>query len=328
MIRPEDVLATCKEGLELVDDRVRDGDRVLGTWNPEQRRLAWDWSAMGVDPWLVERGQSEAETFDQWALEHAPGLAHVPAMGPEGVEYGLEAWLRHRPALRAAEAATGIPIALAGRRILDLGGSAQNLVYWLPERPARVDNVDVSPGTQTLGLARLRRAHGDYEAAYGVPVVFHTIPAESLPFADGAFDLVFSWSSIHHCARPRVFDEICRVLAPGGTLLVLDRYLSGPLYVAMHARRRALAMDCGTDNPVRRSEWRHLARMMEDAWWAPFGHAALLAYLRAKLLRDRSNPAAAYRGPARAPSETVAGHILDRWLGRDVVFLARKPAGP
>ena len=326
MIRTQDVLAGLRGGPELVDGQVRDRDRVLGRWIPEQRRIAWDWSVMGVDPWVIERGQSEASTFDDWARERVADLPLMPVMGTQGVQYGLEAWFRRRPALRAAEAASGIEIALRGKRILDLGGSAQNLVHWLPERPLRVDNVDVSPGTQALGLARLRKVHGDYEAAYGTPVVFHTIPAEHLPFADAAFDLVFSWSSIHHCARPRVFHEITRVLAPGGTLLVLDRYLSGPLYLAMHARRWALSMDCGTDNPVRRAEWQRLAGMMEGAWWAPFGSTALIAYRRAKIVGADGDRSGAYRGPPPAPSEDLAGRFLDRWFGRDVVFIGRKPA--
>lgn len=325
-IRPGDVLSTCKERFALVDGEVRDGGRVVGAWLPGQRRVAWDWTALGVDPALVARGHEEGAIFDRWAGDRVSQIARVPVHGEGGVRYGLDAWLRERPALRSAEAASGIPIALRGKRILDVGGSAQNLVYWLPERPERVDSVDVSPMTQTLGLARLRKAHGDYEAAYGTPVVFHTVPAEHLPFADGAFDMVFSWSSLHHCARPRVFREISRVLAPGGTLVVLDRYLSGPLYLAMLARRRLLSLDCGTDDPIRRAEWRGLARGMEGAWWAPFGSRVLLAYLRHKLFRSAGAPGPAYRGPAAAPSDGPLGRVMDRWLGRDVVFLGRKPA--
>jgi SAM-dependent methyltransferase len=328
MMRPEDILSPCEGPLELADCRVRNGDRVLGTWIAEQRRIQWDWPAMGVEPALAERGLGEARVFDRWATERFADLARVTPAGRSGAGYGLDAWLRECPALRAAEAASGIRIALSGKRILDVGGSAQNLVYWLPERPLRVDSVDVSPLTQMLGHARLRRAHGDYEAAYGTPVVFHTIPAERLPFADGAFDLVFSWSSLHHCARPRVFHEILRVLAPGGVLAVLDRYLSGPLYLAMRARRRLLSMDCGTDDPVRRSEWRALAQMMEHSWWAPFGSRVLLAYLRQKLLRRPGGSLPAYRGAAAMPSASAFGRALDAWFGRDVVFLGRKPTAP
>lgn len=325
MMRPEDILSPCQGPLEIADGRICNGSRVLGTWIPEQRRIEWDWSAMGIDAALAERGQGEAQIFDRWAAERLSDLAHVTPAGENGAGYGLDAWLGERPALRAAEAASGIRIALRAKRILDVGGSAQNLVYWLPERPLRVDSVDVSPLTQMLGHARLRKAHGDYEAAYGTPVVFHTIPAERLPFADGAFDLVFSWSSLHHCARPRVFHEILRVLAPGGVLAVLDRYLSGPLYLAMHARRRLLSMDCGTDDPVRRAEWRTLAQMMERAWWAPFGNTVLLAYLRQKLRLRADGALPAYRGAAAAPSPSSLGRMLDTWFGRDVVFLGRKP---
>lgn len=43
--------------------------------------------------------------------------------------------------------------------------------------------------------------------------------AEALPFADGAFDLVYSVDVVHHLPdRPAFFAEAARVLAPGGRL--------------------------------------------------------------------------------------------------------------
>jgi ubiquinone/menaquinone biosynthesis C-methylase UbiE len=42
------------------------------------------------------------------------------------------------------------------------------------------------------------------------------LSAESLPFEDGFFDVVYSWGVIHHSEHPeRIFDEIVRVLKPG-----------------------------------------------------------------------------------------------------------------
>ena len=326
MVQPKDILSACKDGFTLVDGEIRNGEAVVGAWIPEERRVAWNWSAMGVDAPLIERAREEAASFDDWSRERVGDIARIPPHGDGGVRYGRDAWLRSRPPLRAAEAASGIPIDFAGKRVLDIGGSAQNLLFWLPERPARVDHVDVSPVTQNLGLARLRKAHDDYETRYGTPVVFHTIPAEYMPFEDGAFDLVFSWSSLHHCRRPRVFEQAVRVLAPGGVLVLLDRYLSGPLYVAMRARRRLLAMERGTDDPIRRREFRRLAAMMDEAWWAPFGSARLLGYIRETLLRSRKGPLSGYRGLPPPPSQRGVGRFLDRWLGRDVVFLGRKRA--
>lgn len=44
--------------------------------------------------------------------------------------------------------------------------------------------------------------------------------AEELPFAGDTFDMVFCNWVIYHCDIERAMDEICRVLVPGGKLLV------------------------------------------------------------------------------------------------------------
>ena len=47
--------------------------------------------------------------------------------------------------------------------------------------------------------------------------------AEQLPFADAGFDLVTCVNSLHHIARPpRALDEMARVLAPGGRIVLED----------------------------------------------------------------------------------------------------------
>jgi ubiquinone/menaquinone biosynthesis C-methylase UbiE len=46
--------------------------------------------------------------------------------------------------------------------------------------------------------------------------------AESLPFPDGAFDLVYSWGVLHHSPdTPKALSEVLRVLRPGGTAKVM-----------------------------------------------------------------------------------------------------------
>ncbi len=46
--------------------------------------------------------------------------------------------------------------------------------------------------------------------------------AESLPFADGMFDLVYSWGVLHHSPdTPKAVSEVLRVLRPGGTAKVM-----------------------------------------------------------------------------------------------------------
>jgi ubiquinone/menaquinone biosynthesis C-methylase UbiE len=46
--------------------------------------------------------------------------------------------------------------------------------------------------------------------------------AENLPFADDTFDLVYSWGVLHHSPdTPKAFQEVLRVLKPGGQARVM-----------------------------------------------------------------------------------------------------------
>jgi ubiquinone/menaquinone biosynthesis C-methylase UbiE len=71
---------------------------------------------------------------------------------------------------------------------------------------------DISPG--------MLRALESNARALGVEVQTRAADAESLPFADGSFDLVFGHAVLHHIPDlPRAFAEFERVLAPGGMVL-------------------------------------------------------------------------------------------------------------
>ena len=48
------------------------------------------------------------------------------------------------------------------------------------------------------------------------------ISAETLPFKDNFFDLIFSWGVIHHAENPKkIIDEISRVIKDNGTLKIM-----------------------------------------------------------------------------------------------------------
>jgi ubiquinone/menaquinone biosynthesis C-methylase UbiE len=71
---------------------------------------------------------------------------------------------------------------------------------------------DISPGM----LATL----DENAKRLGLEVGIQEADAESLPFQDESFDLVFGHAVLHHIPDlPRAFSEFERVLAPGGTLI-------------------------------------------------------------------------------------------------------------
>ena len=55
---------------------------------------------------------------------------------------------------------------------------------------------------------------------YGLSSNLQRIDAETLPFEDGSFDLVYSWGVIHHSEHPeKIIAEIHRVLKKGGSFI-------------------------------------------------------------------------------------------------------------
>lgn len=96
-----------------------------------------------------------------------------------------------------------------GRRILEVGvGAGTDHLQWA-RAGANCHGVDLTDAAinTTRKHLELNRLSSDLRRA----------DAESLPFDDGVFDLVYSWGVIHHSERPeRIVGEIYRVLRPGG----------------------------------------------------------------------------------------------------------------
>jgi len=95
--------------------------------------------------------------------------------------------------------------------VLDLGTGTGAGALWLARRfpQARVEGVDISG-------EMIKRAQGKLPADLSERVRFQVADADRLPFADGSLDLVAQISV------PVFFDEVTRVLAPGGHVVVVS----------------------------------------------------------------------------------------------------------
>lgn len=103
-------------------------------------------------------------------------------------------------------------IGLPGQRMLDLGTGTGLLARRFAAQGARVSAIDVAGGQIEMARAAAAREQVD--------VHFQVAGAESLPFDDGAFDVVTANQCWLYFDLPRTIPEVCRVLAPGGRLLV------------------------------------------------------------------------------------------------------------
>lgn len=119
---------------------------------------------------------------------------------------------------RRAAVAEGVPV--RGGRHLDVATGTADVALEIFRQKgweAYVAGADISPGMIRIGRAKASRE------GLSDRMGFVLAPGESLPFRDGAFDSAFVAFGIRNLAdRQRGLREMCRVVRPGGKIVVLE----------------------------------------------------------------------------------------------------------
>lgn len=112
----------------------------------------------------------------------------------------------------------------AGDRALDVGGGLGGPARALASRTGRhVTVLDLTPAFLKAGAALTARM------GLSDRVIFQQGDALAMPFADGSFDLVWTQhASMNITDKKRLYDEIYRVLRPGGRFILHD-HMAGPV---------------------------------------------------------------------------------------------------
>jgi ubiquinone/menaquinone biosynthesis C-methylase UbiE len=146
-----------------------------------------------------------------------------------GYEEGWRGRLHHEIADRTADLA--LACAPAPRRILDVGCGTGYLLRQLAARcpqASELAGIDAAPAMIEVAAAMAAddRLH------------FRVGTAEELPWPAGVFDLVVSTTSFDHWADQQAgLTECARVMAPGGTLVLVDQFSSLLLPTLLAGRR-------------------------------------------------------------------------------------------
>ena len=162
---------------------VIDGERTLN----ERVRDFWESEPNGTAPSVAPRpGSDRRAWFD----------------AIEARRYELEPFIH---------AAAQFP-RYRGKAVLEVGvGVGTDHLQWA-RAGALCHGVDI-----TAAAVALTAEHLDL---YGFQSDLRVIDAETLPFPDETFDVVYSWGVIHHAEQPgRIVEEIYRVLVPGGSFI-------------------------------------------------------------------------------------------------------------
>lgn len=106
----------------------------------------------------------------------------------------------------------------SGQRVLDCGCGFGGTIANLNDRLHDMDLVGLNIDPRQLEVAR-----ANFEAQHGNRAEFVEGDACALPFDDNSFDRVLALECIFHFpSRQRFFQEVKRVLRPGGTLSLCD----------------------------------------------------------------------------------------------------------
>lgn len=107
---------------------------------------------------------------------------------------------------------------LKSGKVLDIGmGGCACMAFYLARKGFDVTGIDRSSHAvhRARESVKRQRLKGAFSA--------RRADATNLPFDDGAFDVVISFHSLHHIARPNAaLREMFRVCRPGGKVLIAD----------------------------------------------------------------------------------------------------------
>lgn len=123
--------------------------------------------------------------------------------------------------------------AIGGKDVLEVGCGSGIAVQLFAEAGANVTAVDLTPWAVETTRSRLQ--------AFGLEGMVLEADAESLPFADESFDLVFSWGVIHHTSdMSKALAELIRVCRASGTLVLMLYNRRSIFFLAYRALARFL----------------------------------------------------------------------------------------
>jgi 2-polyprenyl-3-methyl-5-hydroxy-6-metoxy-1,4-benzoquinol methylase len=169
---------------------------------------------------------------------------------------------------------------LAGKRLLDIGAGLGESSVYFALKGAVVTTVDISPRMVATALALGER--------YGVNLEGIVCGAEQLNVPTGAYDFVYIANTIHHVQnRAQLFEEIRRVLKPGGMFFSYDPLSYNPAINIY--RRMATQVRTPDESPLTTGDLKLARKYFRNVGHREFWLSSLLLFAK-YYAKDRVHP--------------------------------------
>ena len=316
--RPAVAAALGRNARQAVIDRFSWAHHVEQVWRfiGEQPAASAGGSSA---PGRVATGDAYKEQVqDQWN-NNPVGSHYAKTTEPHTLE-----WFQEVEAHRYGVYAPWMPELMefdrhAGHEVLEIGGGIGTDLSQFARHGAHVTDLDLSAGHLALAQENFQRR--------GLQGRFVHHDAESLPFADATFDLVYSNGVLHHTPNTRhVVQEIRRVLKPGGAALIMMYAEHSIHYWRELVTKLGLERDLLKNHSMGEIMSRYVEISQNDA--RPLVKVYTAA--RLKQLFDGFESRTVYKRQLMA-SEVPAAcawlplDLLSRLMGWNVIIKARKP---
>jgi SAM-dependent methyltransferase len=268
---------------------------------------------------MTTERQAEIDHANRQFWQELCGTSFAQALGltdhtAEALRRFDDAYLRYYPYLLELVA----PERMRGARVLEIGLGYGTLGQRLAEQGTAYHGLDIAAKPVEMMQQRLRMA--------GLPGRAFQGSCHQIPLPDASIDFVVSIGCFHHTGNvQRCLDETHRVLAPGGTavLMVYNKYsfrqwTRWPLATLWQAARQSEAQRRAYDADG------HGSAAPETVCLSIGELRRMLAAFEGVQLCKRNCDPITVLGKTLVRRERLLG-TLGRWLGLDVYVEARKP---
>ena len=169
---------------------------------------------------------------------------------------------------------------LQGKHILDVGAGLGESSVYFALKGARVTCTDLSPAMVETAARLAKR--------YNVAIKTVVSPGETLAVPSNEFDIAYIANTIHHVTnKPALFQQLRRVLKPGGLFVSIDPLGYNPV-IGVY-RRMATEVRTEDEAPLTFSDLKLASRYFEDVGHRECWIASLVLFLKYFAI-DRIHP--------------------------------------